>query len=358
MKKFTSFLAIILSIFLITDYVNGIILDGSTKEIRELFVEEKLGARTDSVINEFSDLADVPASYSGEGGNCVKVNGGETALEYSACGVSFTATGTLLDLTGSVFSVNEGTLTNNKLCTYVSGTGIQCNSDDANTTYAATGTLLDLTGTNFSVNEGTLTDTKACIYSSGTGLVCNSTYLTGNETITLSGDVTGSGATAITATVGDDSHNHTSTTISGLDISADTNLTAGRSLTLTDDSVAADAELYTKTYNTALYNSGGLGTSTAKVQIEAPGAFTITQVACSTDTGTVTIQLDERTNTTPNTSGADVMTSQLVCDSDRQSTSSFDNAAIASGALISLDVDATASTPTTFRLHIKGTYDD
>jgi len=36
----------------------------------------------------------------------------------------------------------------------------------------------------------------------------NSTYLTGNQTITLSGDVTGSGTTAITATVVDDSHNH------------------------------------------------------------------------------------------------------------------------------------------------------
>ena len=33
-------------------------------------------------------------------------------------------------------------------------------------------------------------------------------YLTGNQTITLSGDVTGSGETSITATVVDDSHNH------------------------------------------------------------------------------------------------------------------------------------------------------
>ena len=49
------------------------------------------------------------------------------------------------------------------------------NYTDTNTTYSATGTLLDLTGTVFSVNEGTLTDTKLCIYSSGTGLVCNTT---------------------------------------------------------------------------------------------------------------------------------------------------------------------------------------
>ena len=38
-------------------------------------------------------------------------------------------------------------------------------------------------------------------------------YITGNQTITLSGDVTGSGTTAITTTVGDNSHNHNSSTI-------------------------------------------------------------------------------------------------------------------------------------------------
>jgi hypothetical protein len=44
-----------------------------------------------------------------------------------------------------------------------------------------------------------------------------STYLTGNQTITLSGDATGSGTTAITVTVVDDGHSHTGSTISGLD---------------------------------------------------------------------------------------------------------------------------------------------
>lgn len=44
-----------------------------------------------------------------------------------------------------------------------------------------------------------------------------STYLTSNQTITLSGDATGSGTTAITVAVVDDSHSHTGATISGLD---------------------------------------------------------------------------------------------------------------------------------------------
>ena len=48
----------------------------------------------------------------------------------------------------------------------------------------------------------------------------------------LAGDVTGTLGANV---VGDDSHAHTGTTISGIDISDDTNLTAGDGLTLTDD---------------------------------------------------------------------------------------------------------------------------
>lgn len=66
-----------------------------------------------------------------------------------------------------------------------------------------------------------------------------STYLTANQSITLSGDVSGTGTTAITTAVADDSHDHTTTTVSGLDISADTNLAvSGTLLGLTDDTLA------------------------------------------------------------------------------------------------------------------------
>jgi len=37
-------------------------------------------------IKTFIGLEDTPSSYGGEGGNCVKVNVGETALEFGACG--------------------------------------------------------------------------------------------------------------------------------------------------------------------------------------------------------------------------------------------------------------------------------
>ena len=48
----------------------------------------------------------------------------------------------------------------------------------------------------------------------------NAAYLTGNQTVTLSGDATGSGTTAITVSVNDDSHNHTGATISDLPASS------------------------------------------------------------------------------------------------------------------------------------------
>ncbi|MEX0920303.1 MAG: tail fiber domain-containing protein, partial [Candidatus Pacearchaeota archaeon] len=70
---------------------------------------------------------------------------------------TYSASGTLLDLSGTTFSVNEGTLTDGKLCTYVSGTGIVCNSDDSDTTYTA-GSNLTLDGTEFNWNSAWVTN--------------------------------------------------------------------------------------------------------------------------------------------------------------------------------------------------------
>jgi hypothetical protein len=63
------------------------------------------------------------------------------------------------------------------------------------------------------------------------------TKISGNESITLSGDVTGSGTTAITATVGDDSHAHTNSTITlaSTDLSDTTSLVYVTGDTMTGD---------------------------------------------------------------------------------------------------------------------------
>ena len=86
--------------------------------------------------------------------------------------------------------------------TYVSGIGdtLTCVSDN-NTQYTASGTLLDLTGTTLSINEGTLTDERLCEYeSTGTQIECTKSV---DASGTCTGDVCGGGhthpATQVTA---------------------------------------------------------------------------------------------------------------------------------------------------------------
>ena len=61
----------------------------------------------------------------------------------------------------------------------------------------------------------------------------NSGYITGNQTITLSGDVSGSGTTSIAVTIADDSHNHIISNVDGLQTALDAKL-ASSSYTAAD----------------------------------------------------------------------------------------------------------------------------
>ena len=65
------------------------------------------------------------------------------------------------------------------------------------------------------------------------GKQASGSYLTGNQTITLSGDVSGSGTTSITVTVADDSHNHVISNVDGLQAALDAKL-ASSSYTASD----------------------------------------------------------------------------------------------------------------------------
>lgn len=94
--------------------------------------------------------------------------------------------GTGVGLTGTVFSSNDSAIVHDNLSGFVANEHLDWTADlgavnvnaanytDTNTVYTAGGTLLDLTGTVFSLNEGTLTDTKYCTYSTASGIVCNS----------------------------------------------------------------------------------------------------------------------------------------------------------------------------------------
>ena len=122
-------------------------------------------------------------------------------------------------------------------------------------------------------------------------------------------------------------------------------------------STVASAHLATanKTIEKSINIFSPTTSDTNKVQIYFGQAVTITRVACSTDTGTVTIQLDERAEATPNTAGTDVMSATLTCDTDSQVTTSFSNAGIAADAPLNLQVTATAGTPGVVRIHVKAT---
>lgn len=143
---------------------------------------------------------------------------------------------------------------------------------------------------------------------------------------------------------------------SAIDISSYTNLAAGRSLTLSGDSLEADTELYTDIKSATLISP--TTTDDGLVQLKFPTAVTITRISCSTNSGSSTIQFDERAEATPDTSGTDVMTSALVCDTDNEATTSFTNASIAANAPMSLDVDAIGGTPGVLRISVEYTKDD
>jgi len=71
-------------------------------------------------------------------------------------------------------------------------------SADAGGNYTASGTLLQLVGTDFSLKEGTLTNGKGCSYLSASGLNCNSDFLT--SAITSLQGLTSSVQTVATST--------------------------------------------------------------------------------------------------------------------------------------------------------------
>lgn len=169
------------------------------------------------------------------------------------------------------------------------------------------------------------------------------------ESVPMTGDVSiaAGGATA----VDDDSHNHTSSTISGLDISADTNLAAGRSLTMSGDSVEADAELYTETH--CIYLEDPTAVDDLQSIWYAKNACTITSLWCESDqTVTAMLQVDDGTP-------ADVDSVDLTCDSTPPEDTALDgDATMAAGDRLDLDVASVANTPTWVSICWTETKDD
>ncbi len=95
-----------------------------------------------------------------------------------------------------------------------------------------------------------------------------------------------------------------------------------------------------------------------RVQVMFPYAVTITSVSCSVKAATsATINLDERAFATPDTSGTAVLTSNLACDTDGATSTTFSNASIAANVPVALLITAVSGTPDTLRIYFTYTID-
>ena len=90
------------------------------------------------------------------------------------------------------------------------------------------------------------------------------------------------------------------------------------------------------------------------VAIKMENNYTITEVAAYTNTGTMTFNIEERGETTPNTAGTDVMTSDLVADTNQQETGTFSNATVDRDDWLVLVVTSITGDPTIFCVTVRG----
>lgn len=154
-----------------------------------------------------------------------------------------------------------------------------------------------------------------------------------NDLITINGDLTVTGTTTqATTTISK------LTLTTDLDIGDDTNLAAGRSLTLTGDSVAADAELYTDTK--CLWFEDPTAADDFKSNWRSSIAITFTKIWAESDQ-TVTFNLQEDDGSPGN-----ILNSSLAPAAGTASSTSFADASFAADSRLDLVVDSVADTPT------------
>ena len=111
--------------------------------------------------------------------------------------------------------------------------------------------------------------------------------------------------------------------------------------------------LHSHPYISSFAVENPVATDDAILQHKFAAAVTILRVSASTDVGTVTFQFEERGETTPNSTGTNVMTSSLVADNNTEITTSFANAAIAVNAVFSLNITAVSASPGVVRIHVE-----
>ncbi len=130
--------------------------------------------------------------------------------------------------------------------------------------------------------------------------------------------------------------------------------------------IARDAEVtallvaFADTFRVAVWSVGMGNTDLDTITtgsfggIKIENNYTITEVSAYTNTGTITFNIEERAEVTPNTTGVDVITSDLVADTDQQETGTFSNAAIDINDWLVLTIVSITGDPTVFSVTVRG----
>ncbi len=285
-------------------------------------------------------------------------NAATPALQYAAYGDS---TGNALAGDSATSFFSSGTLEDARLSANVSllGSSISLTTEVTGILPGANGGtnngFMDFTGPATSLKTFTLPNasstiltTNAAVTSAQGGTGANNTattgrYLRGDGTNFLTSSVAAAGAGSCTnqfVRSANDNAVPTCASVATGDVT-DANITPVKLSAAAREHIVSMVVLSPTTSLTSL------------VQHKFANAVTISRVSCSIDAGTsVTIQLDERAEATPNTAGTNVLTASLVCDTNSEATTSFSNATIAADVPLNLQITATSGTVNGLRVHV------
>ena len=257
-------------------------------------------------------------------------------------GIGTTGPGAKLDVRGGI---NAGT------------NGTEFTIDTSGNTVILGTLTADLTGnadtvTGFTPASGSLTLAGADALTLTTTAATNVTLPTSGTLVNTA--VTSLSSLATIGTIGTGVWNGTA-----IDFSSYTNATGGRSITLTGDAIDADLELYTE--EKTVYIESPVVESLDELFGIVMNDVTITYIYCNTDTGTLSINLEDG-------SANNILSAELVCDAGGQTScasgcdvntinASYDNITAKTEA-ISYDASAVASDPTKVSITVGYVKDD
>jgi hypothetical protein len=183
----------------------------------------------DGLAEYIADTVGAMVSTNTESGITVTYDDTDNTLDFDVNDPTITLTG---DVTGSATMTNLGNVSITTTVADDSHNHVISNVDglqtalDGKSSTSHNHTLDSLSNTTITSNtSGEILKWNGSAWVNNTlaeaGIQPSGSYLTGNQTITLTGDVSGSGTTSISVTVADDSHNHVISNVDGLQTALD-----------------------------------------------------------------------------------------------------------------------------------------